>query len=270
MKTGRVVWTHIVGAGAETSPTVIGDAVYYGDTVGNLVSLRTSDGHANWVYHASGAIKGGPAYATATCTSATTAATPTPSTPTAVTRCGEWAPAARSSGSARATSTPPQRSRSVGCTWATPTGACTPLPNARASWPGPPAPAPTCTARRRWPRFRGWARRCTSAPTTATSTPSTPIGRCSLASLGRRQDLRLAHDHRRRRLLLQPRLQEHRRPQRPHGSEGVRFLRRCVQPGDCRSRRDLHGRLRRHLPVPAQELAADRPRRCPQGQGQAR
>jgi outer membrane protein assembly factor BamB len=63
MKTGRVVWTHIVGAGTETSPTVVGNAVYYGDTVGNLVSLRTSDGHVNWVYHASGAIKGGPAYA---------------------------------------------------------------------------------------------------------------------------------------------------------------------------------------------------------------
>jgi outer membrane protein assembly factor BamB len=63
MKTGRIVWTHIVGAGTETSPTVVGNAVYYGDAAGNLVSLRTRDGHVNWVYHASGAIKGGPAYA---------------------------------------------------------------------------------------------------------------------------------------------------------------------------------------------------------------
>jgi outer membrane protein assembly factor BamB len=63
MKTGRIVWTHIVPAGAESSPTVIGQSVYYGDQAGNVLSLQTRTGHVNWTYHASGAVKGGPAYA---------------------------------------------------------------------------------------------------------------------------------------------------------------------------------------------------------------
>jgi outer membrane protein assembly factor BamB len=63
MRTGRVVWTHIVPAGAESSPTVIGQSVYYGDQAGNVLSLQTKTGHVNWTYHASAAVKGGPAYA---------------------------------------------------------------------------------------------------------------------------------------------------------------------------------------------------------------
>jgi outer membrane protein assembly factor BamB len=63
MKTGRVVWTHIVPAGAESSPTVLGQSVYYGDQAGNVLSLQTRTGHVNWSYHASAAVKGGPAYA---------------------------------------------------------------------------------------------------------------------------------------------------------------------------------------------------------------
>jgi outer membrane protein assembly factor BamB len=63
MKTGRTVWTHAVGAGTETSPTVLGNSVYYGDQAGNVVSLQTRTGRVNWTYHATGPVKGGPAIA---------------------------------------------------------------------------------------------------------------------------------------------------------------------------------------------------------------
>jgi outer membrane protein assembly factor BamB len=63
MKTGRIVWTHIVAAGTESSPTVLGQSVYFGDGAGDVVSLQTRTGHVNWSYHASAAVKGGPAYA---------------------------------------------------------------------------------------------------------------------------------------------------------------------------------------------------------------
>jgi outer membrane protein assembly factor BamB len=62
MKTGRIVWTHIVPAGTESSPMVFGRSVYFGDNGGTVLSLQTRTGHLNWSYHASGAVKGGPAY----------------------------------------------------------------------------------------------------------------------------------------------------------------------------------------------------------------
>jgi outer membrane protein assembly factor BamB len=61
MRTGRIVWSRPIGAGAESSPIVRGDTVYFGDQGGTLHALRVSDGHQFWTYHASGAIKGGPA-----------------------------------------------------------------------------------------------------------------------------------------------------------------------------------------------------------------
>lgn len=61
MKTGRVVWSHTVPAGTETSPLAWDGSVYFGDQGGTMYSLRARDGHVNWTYHASGAIKGGPA-----------------------------------------------------------------------------------------------------------------------------------------------------------------------------------------------------------------
>jgi outer membrane protein assembly factor BamB len=61
MKTGRVVWTHIVPAGTESSPLAWGRTVYFGDQSGTMYALRARDGHVEWTYHASGAIKGGPA-----------------------------------------------------------------------------------------------------------------------------------------------------------------------------------------------------------------
>jgi outer membrane protein assembly factor BamB len=61
MKTGRIVWSHPVSAGTESSPMAWGSTVYYGDQAGNVQALRARDGHVYWTYHASGAVKGGPA-----------------------------------------------------------------------------------------------------------------------------------------------------------------------------------------------------------------
>jgi outer membrane protein assembly factor BamB len=61
MKTGRIVWTHSVPAGSESSPIVSGQSVYFGDQSGTLWALNVRNGHVSWTYHASGAIKGGPA-----------------------------------------------------------------------------------------------------------------------------------------------------------------------------------------------------------------
>jgi outer membrane protein assembly factor BamB len=63
MKTGRVVWSHNVPAGTESSPLAWGSNLYLGDQSGTIYSLRARDGHVNWTYHASGAVKGGPALA---------------------------------------------------------------------------------------------------------------------------------------------------------------------------------------------------------------
>jgi len=63
MKTGRVVWSRPVPPGSESSPLCWGVAVYFGDQTGDVYSLNAADGHLNWVYHASGAVKGGPALA---------------------------------------------------------------------------------------------------------------------------------------------------------------------------------------------------------------
>jgi outer membrane protein assembly factor BamB len=63
MKTGKVVWAHRIGPGSETSPLVHGQSVIIGDQGGTVYSYRTSDGHLNWTFHASGSVKGGIAYA---------------------------------------------------------------------------------------------------------------------------------------------------------------------------------------------------------------
>ncbi len=61
MQTGRVVWSHRVPAGSESSPIVGLRTVYFGDQGGSVYALRARDGHLNWTYQASGAVKGGPA-----------------------------------------------------------------------------------------------------------------------------------------------------------------------------------------------------------------
>ncbi len=61
MKTGRVVWSHPVPAGTETSPIAWKRTVYFGDQSGRLYAVNARNGHVYWTYHASGAIKGGPA-----------------------------------------------------------------------------------------------------------------------------------------------------------------------------------------------------------------
>ncbi len=63
MRTGRIVWSRPDSGGTEASPLAIGGTVYFGDQTGAVYSLRASDGHVNWVFHAADAVKGGPALA---------------------------------------------------------------------------------------------------------------------------------------------------------------------------------------------------------------
>jgi len=63
MKTGRVVWSHALPSGSESSPLVHGLSVFLGDQGGTVYSFRTYDGHLNWTFHAGGAVKGGVAFA---------------------------------------------------------------------------------------------------------------------------------------------------------------------------------------------------------------
>jgi outer membrane protein assembly factor BamB len=63
MKTGRVAWAHGLPPGTESSPLVHGLSVFLGDQGGTVYSFRTYDGHLNWAFAASGAVKGGVAFA---------------------------------------------------------------------------------------------------------------------------------------------------------------------------------------------------------------
>lgn len=63
MKTGKVAWSHSLPAGSESSPLVHGLSVFLGDQGGTVHSFRTYDGHLNWTFQASGAVKGGVAFA---------------------------------------------------------------------------------------------------------------------------------------------------------------------------------------------------------------
>jgi len=63
MKSGRIVWSHPIPAGTESSPLVSGNSVYFGDQAGKVYSLNATNGRVNWIYHASAAVKGGPALA---------------------------------------------------------------------------------------------------------------------------------------------------------------------------------------------------------------
>jgi outer membrane protein assembly factor BamB len=63
MKTGKVVWTHGVAAGTESSPIVWNGEVYFGSQDGTVYGLRAKTGARIWTYHAAGAVKGGPTIA---------------------------------------------------------------------------------------------------------------------------------------------------------------------------------------------------------------
>jgi outer membrane protein assembly factor BamB len=60
MHDGRVIWSHAVPAGSETSPLAYGNEVYFGDQAGDVEGLNVADGRVLWTFHASGAVKGGP------------------------------------------------------------------------------------------------------------------------------------------------------------------------------------------------------------------
>jgi outer membrane protein assembly factor BamB len=57
----RIRWVKHIGA-SETSPLILGNRVFVGDTEGNVFCLKTGDGSTVWRYHAGGAVKGALAY----------------------------------------------------------------------------------------------------------------------------------------------------------------------------------------------------------------
>jgi outer membrane protein assembly factor BamB len=63
MTTGKILWRHPLPSGAEGSPLIHGNTVFYGDQDGAFVSANVRTGHVNWTFQASGAIKGGAAMA---------------------------------------------------------------------------------------------------------------------------------------------------------------------------------------------------------------
>jgi outer membrane protein assembly factor BamB len=63
MNTGKIVWSHALGPGTESSPLVHGLSVFVGDQGGTVYSFRTYDGHVNWTFSGSGSVKGGVAFA---------------------------------------------------------------------------------------------------------------------------------------------------------------------------------------------------------------
>ena len=63
IETGKVAWSHSLPPGSESSPLVHGLSVFLGDQGGTVYSFRTYDGHVNWTFQASGAVKGGVAFA---------------------------------------------------------------------------------------------------------------------------------------------------------------------------------------------------------------
>jgi outer membrane protein assembly factor BamB len=62
MRSGKVVWSHGLGPGSESSPLVLGNSVIIGDSGGTVHSYKATDGHSNWTFQASGAVKGGIAF----------------------------------------------------------------------------------------------------------------------------------------------------------------------------------------------------------------
>jgi outer membrane protein assembly factor BamB len=66
MKTGKIAWSRQLPPGSESSPLVHGLGVFFGDQGGNVYSYRTYDGHLNWIFHATGSVKGGVAFAHST------------------------------------------------------------------------------------------------------------------------------------------------------------------------------------------------------------
>jgi outer membrane protein assembly factor BamB len=62
MSNGKTLWTASVPAGTESSPMVVGNAVYFGDQAGTEYSLNIKTGKKNWEFSTGGAIKAGAAY----------------------------------------------------------------------------------------------------------------------------------------------------------------------------------------------------------------
>ena len=258
MKTGRIVWSHGVGAGTESSPLVHGNNVYFGDQAGTVYSLRIGDGHVNWTYHASAAVKGGPAFSDGNIYFGDYAGRAYALN--AASGHQVWAVSTSGTqfgfGSGNFYSTPAVafgrvymgNTDSRVYSFAAHTGAVglgdgdrrlrLRLPRCgRRGRPG--THRLPRLLRRQFLRLRR------------------PLGRGPLAPSGRRAYLGLGHDRRQRRLLLRPRRPQHRGTRPPDRAPGVLVSRRRVQSGHRRRESHLSERLLDAVPDAPQE-APDR------------
>ena len=151
MKTGKSFGRTSSRPEASPRPIAWGNSVYFGDQAGHVYDLGARDGHVNWKFSASGAVKGGPALAGNRLYFGDYAGRAYALNASTGRRIWAVNTTAPTSGSARGTSTPRRRWPSAACTWGTPTAACIRSPRAPASWPGPRRPAPTSTRRPPWP-----------------------------------------------------------------------------------------------------------------------
>ena len=62
MKSGKTLWTFPVSSGTESSPMVVGNSVYFGDQGGTEHSLNVKTGKQNWAFPTGGSIKAGADY----------------------------------------------------------------------------------------------------------------------------------------------------------------------------------------------------------------
>lgn len=171
--TGKTIWKKSLPSRAESSPVVVDRTVYFGCEDGGLYALNTISGSVRWATQLGGPVKAAPAYYGGRLyvgdyggyMNAVDA-----KSGKLIWQSGSLGPGFGASG--QFYSTPP--SPSAASTPATTTAASTALTSATASSPGATRPAATPTRARPSPAPSTARRPSSSAPSTATSTRSTP------------------------------------------------------------------------------------------------
>ena len=199
MANGHVDWTYHASGAIKGGPALVGGVLYFGDYAGRAYAVNAVNGHQIWAVGTSGAHFG----------FGSGQFYATPAVAFGRVYMGNTDGRVYSFGA-----------RNGALAWATATGAYV---YASAAVADP----------------RGSGRPSTSAPTTATCTRSTPSrARSAGASVGR-PDLRLGDRDRQRRLLLGPGRRDDDGPQRRHRPAGVLVPGRRLHPDDRRLPRDL-------------------------------
>ena len=195
VRNGHQYWTYHASGAIKGGPALVGGVLYFGDYAGRAYAVRARDGHQVWAVGTNGAHFG---FGSGQFYS-------TPAVAFGRVYMGNTDGRVYSFGA-----------RNGALAWATGTGAYVYASAAVADLPGP-----------RPDRLRRLLRR---QPVRL----QRPVGRGPLGAPGRRQDLRLGHRGRQGRLLLRPGLQDHDRARRGHRPHGVLVPRRRLHPGDRR------------------------------------